>query len=108
MENDNKVVVFATNDSGYKFDSAEGAVGEPIEIKPVTVGRVSVFHTDTLMRQIKFQLKDFRPEIDYLLISGNSIVAGLASAVLGASHHFPIKILIWDHMNTKYVARNIS
>lgn len=97
--------IYITNDSGYNFSSAKEFLVDG-DFIPVTVGRVNIMHTDSLMGKIKFIIDDMNAD-DYILISGNSVVASLV--VTSVMNKFGyINLLLWNAPEYTYFHRKIT
>ena len=77
----NDINVYVTNDFGYDLSDAKRYIKGDGEIIPITEGRVSIKYIEKLTNKMLYMISEMK-EADYLLISGNSVVASLASAVV--------------------------
>lgn len=96
--------VYIVNKAGHDFSNAE-KFGELV---PVTVGNMNVFRPDRPLFQIETVLKEFDPENDYLLLSGNVFanVLSVTSIILqraAFAEDFQIRFLVYDAKNQKYL-----
>ncbi len=96
--------VYVTNDhKEMDFSSAE-KFGEIVRISD---GRINIHHTHNLVRLIENETADFNPAEDYILIAGNQVVSSITMAILAATHHLPLKVLLWDWNQKVYLERAI-
>ena len=106
MRPSKKIDVYITNDYGYDLSDAYNFTKGEGKLIPITEGKVSIQHVEKLTNKMMFILKEMT-EDDYLLISGNSIIASLASALV-FNKFKKLKMLIFDAREHKYLERSIS
>ena len=75
-------------------------------VVPLTNGNYPIFRTARLVEEITQGLKN-STEDDYLLLSGSSIIAGIALAVW-LTYHDKCNLLLYDRKTEEYVPRSIS
>lgn len=55
-----------------------------------------------IMREVKFALNDFKPEEDFLVVSGSPTIAALVFLHLGQKRYENIKLLRWSNRDHIY------
>ena len=100
------ISVYVTNDFGYDLSDANRYIQGDGEIIPITEGRVSIKHIEKLTNKMLYTIKGMN-EQDHLLISGNSIVASLASALV-FNKFKKLNLLVFDAREHKYNAQTIT
>lgn len=93
--------VFIVNDSGHDFSSAKTRG----QLVVLSTGKVNVFATDRLLKELEEGLKDSGPD-DYLLPAGNSVASCLAYSVLLVKHQ-KVNLLIYSFKNFEYEIRTV-
>lgn len=92
--------IYIVNKAGHDFSSAE-KFGELV---PVTTGNINVFRPDRDLFRLQQVLKDFRPDEDYLLLSGNVFANAMAVAfILFDNDYDKIRFLVYDAKNNTYL-----
>lgn len=94
--------VYIVSDSGHDYSTAQ-QLGR---LKFLYDGKINVFASDKLIKDLHEQLKDSTPD-DYLLPSGNSLATCSAFAILLARHGI-VNILIYSFRNRVYEVRSIT
>lgn len=94
--------VFIVSDSGHDYSTAQ-KLGT---LKFLYDGKVNVFASDKLIKDLHAQLTDSTEE-DFLLPSGNSLATCSAFAILLHKHKI-VNILIYSFRNRLYEVRSIS
>jgi len=98
--------VFITNDFGYDLSDAVQYLEGDGELIPLTEGRVNINNPEKLANKMLFTLKKMTKD-DYLLISGNSVIACIASSIV-FNKFKKINMLIFDAREHKYLSRVIA
>lgn len=93
--------VYIVSDSGHDYSTASkfGTV------QFLFNGKINVFASDKLVKDIKEKLKNSTPD-DCLLPSGNSMATCVAFAVLLDKHSI-VNLMIWSFRNKLYEVRSI-
>ena len=97
--------VYVTNDFGYDLSDAKRYIRGDGEIISITEGRVSIQQCEKVANKMMYSLNGMK-ETDYLLISGNSVVASLASSIV-FNKFKRLNLLVFDAREHKYNAQTI-
>jgi hypothetical protein len=95
--------IWVTNYSGIDLNDATRYLEGDGEIIYITDGKQNIFATDSLVRDIRYTLKNYQHG-DFLLIAGNSVIAALCMAEVRSKFN-RINTLIWDHRKSEYQLR---
>lgn len=87
--------IFVTNYSGHNLKAAEKYLEGNGKIHYITEGKVNIFLTESLERQIRYALKDMQPD-DLILIAGNSTIAAVTLFVVSDMFQ-NVNILVWNY-----------
>ena len=93
--------VFVVSDAGHDYSSAR----DRGEITFLTEGKVNVFASDKLVKDIRYQLAG-ATEHDYLILSGNQFAAAIAYAVLMELTGV-VNTLIYSFNKQEYEVRSV-
>ncbi|NOY61012.1 MAG: hypothetical protein GXO75_19045 [Calditrichaeota bacterium] len=96
--------VFVLNYQGHDLSDAE-RFGKLV---PLTHGNQPVFDTDRLLWTLRqrLEMNDFRPQQDYILLSGGGVLHFLIGAIL--SEYEKVNVLIWNAKTRHYVQREVN
>ena len=98
--------VFITNDFGYDLSDAMKYLRGDGELIALTEGKVGIDNPEKIANKMLYTLKRMTKN-DYLLISGNSVIASLASSIV-FNKFKKINMLIFDAREHKYLPREFS
>ena len=101
-----KINVFVTNDFGYDLSDAKRFIRGDGEIIAITEGRVSIKDLKKLANKMMYSLNEMQ-ETDFLLVSGNSVVASLASSIV-FNKYKRLNLLVFDAREHRYDAQTIT
>lgn len=96
-----KPKVFVVANTGHDYSSAEQR-GELVYLYD---GKVNVFASDKLIRELQEKLKNSTPD-DFLILSGNQLAASIAFHLMIQMHGL-VNILIYSFKNGIYEIRTI-
>jgi hypothetical protein len=104
MDKSNRATVWVVNHAGHNIEDAE----QYGKIKMLTVDRVNIFATDRIKTEFKEKLLEFNPAIDFVLLSGSTILNVIATTTLKELNPgSPVSVLIFNFNSGKYVLRSI-
>ena len=95
--------VYVTNRGWHDYTSAE-RYGQLITL---TEARIDYRHTDRVRAQIVEGLRDFDPELDYVLISGMPALAFEVAAHL-TKRFGKVRYLYWEPLMNDYLPRDTT
>ncbi len=101
--------IYVTNFQDHNIDAAKRFLSGSGVMINITEGRVNIFATDGLERQIRYVLKGMTKD-DILLIVGNSYIASITMAIV-MDMFDEVNFLIWDYRqgdNGDYCLRNLK
>lgn len=98
--------VFVTNDFGYDLSDAMQYLEGDGELIAITEGKVNIADPEKIANKMMFTLKKMTKD-DYLLISGNSVIACIASSLV-FNKFKKMNLLIFDARENKYLSRKVS
>lgn len=72
----------------------------------ITTGKINVFNTDYIMKEVIFKLRDFTPD-DFLLFCGYGVLGAICFAHLMLRFDV-IKTLIFNAVTREYIVRHLN
>ncbi|PIZ29609.1 MAG: hypothetical protein COY40_06520 [Alphaproteobacteria bacterium CG_4_10_14_0_8_um_filter_53_9] len=93
---------FVTQETEHTFIEAE-RFGEVVFLTTTDVNNTKgSLHNEELFRSIKAQLREFNPEVDYIVPAGSPYVVAGVFLILGNMGLKNIKVLRWNNRDYNY------
>ena len=93
--------VWVSADSSHDVSMAK-SFGEVVTVVP---GKVNVFGSDSLKKQVYEVLKDSKPD-EYVILAGNMLASALVYEAM-MNYHGVVNVLIFSFSQNKYEVRSI-
>jgi hypothetical protein len=94
---------FVTHETEHSFIEAE-RFGEVVFVTHDDLNNTkNSLHNEAVFRAIKQTLKDFRPDVDFIVPAGSPYVTAAVFLILGNMGFKHIKVLRWNNREFTYI-----
>lgn len=98
-----KAIAYVTQETDHSFLGAE-QFGEVVFLTRDDLNNTKgSLHNEALFRSIKQSLRDFDPEVDYIVPAGSPYVTAAVFLILGNMGFKNVKLLRWNNRDHNYI-----